>query len=703
MWESGCYFTPKIDKTKKPFTIILPLPNANDPMHMGHALFTVEDIMVRYHRMLGDPTLWLPGGDHAGIETQFVFEKHLSKEGKSRFDFDRDTLYKKIWDFANKNKDLNKNQMKQLGFSMDWTRYHYSLEPEIVEKVVKTFLKLHQDGLVYRDKKIVNFCPKCGTAFSDLEVDRVEQIDPLYFIRYKIVGKDSYLTVATTRPEPIFVDTHLAVNPNDKKRAKLIGTKVHNPLTGVEMEIIGDEFVDPKFGTGIVKLTPAHDFSDFDVAKKHGLPIIDAITKSGRIVDAGGKYAGMKSKEAREQVVKDLEGKGLIEKIDLNYNHVVGICYRSKTIIEPLTIDQWFVKTKPLAEPAIKAVREGKTQIVPGTRFEKMFFEWMENIRDWNISRQIVWGVRIPAWYCQRCGEIVVSEKQPSSCHKCHGQEFLQDTDTFDTWFLSGQWPVSTLKSNPGDFEYFYPTSVLDTLWDILFFWVARMMMLGIYLTGEVPFKVVHLHSRVVDTKGQKMSKSKGNVINPIEMVDKYGADALRMALIINVAPASDIVINDDKVRAMRNFSNKLWNMGRFIYQNLNGQEIKNFGSQMPTFTLKDSSKEMHWCFGIFDSINKLAEEITKDINNYRFGPAAEKIYQYAWHQFADIELETSKSLIKSKDAPYVRDALRHAYLSILKLLHPFMPFVTEELWQIFAPFRNEETPLIISSWPRSK
>ena len=565
MWQEGGYFTPKINSTKKPYTIILPLPNANDPMHMGHALFTVQDILIRYHRMLGDPTLWLPGGDHAGIETQFVFEKHLAKEDKSRFDFDRETLYQMIWNFANKNKDINKNQMKRLGFSLDWTRYHYSLEPKIVKMVIRTFINLYKDDLVYRGKKIVNYCPKCGTAFSDLEVDRVERADNLYYIKYPKVDGSGFITIATTRPEPIFADTHLATNPKDKKNAHLVGTRIKNPLTDKEMGIIGDELIDPKFGTGVVKLTPAHDFADFEVAQKYNLPIIEAITREGRISPNGGKYAGMKLKEAREAVLKDLTEKGLIEKIDKNYRHIVGLCYRCKSVIEPLTSEQWFIRTKPLAEPAIKAVKEGKTKIVPKKLFEKMYFNWLENIRDWNVSRQIVWGVRIPAWYCQADQEVIVSGSEPKACPKCGQKNFVPETDTFDTWFLSGQWPVNSLKSRPGDFEYFYPTSVLDTLWDILFFWVARMMMLGIYLTGEVPFKTVHIHSRVVDEQGQKMSKSKGNVINPIEMVDKYGADALRMALVFSVAPTSDIVISDDKVRAMRNFANKLWNIARFI------------------------------------------------------------------------------------------------------------------------------------------
>lgn len=727
LWEDGKYFTPKIDPHKKPFSVLLPLPNANDPMHMGHAMFTVEDIMIRYHRMLGEPTLWLPGGDHAGIETQFVFEKHLAKKGQSRFDFDRQTLFKMIWDFCDQNKNINRDQMKRLGFSLDWSRYHYSLEPQIVAKILKTFKKLHDDGLVYRGKKIVNFCPRCGTTFSDLEVDKVEKIDHLYFVRYKKTDGAGYITVATTRPEPIFIDTHLAVNPKDKKHNKLIGSKVFNPLTGKEMTIIGDDFVDPKFGTGIVKLTPAHDFTDFEVAQKYHLPILDAITKDGRIALSGGKYAGMKIKAARELVLQDLTAKGLIEKIDNNYQHVVGSCYRCKTIIEPLTIEQWFIKTKPLAAAAIKAVKTGKTKIVPKKRFENMYFQWLENIRDWNISRQIVWGPRIPAWYCLDCNqnitvsfitkskerligsyqglakkyryeEIIAGLQTISApidatyslsdnpCQKCSGHHLVQETDTLDTWFLSGQWPLSTLgfgsddpqKSSP-DFKYFYPTSVLDTMWDILFFWVARMMMFGLYLTSEVPFKIVHLHARVVDKFGQKMSKSKGNVIDPLTITEKYGADALRLALVLGVAPASDIALSEEKIIGMRNFCNKLWNIGRFI-------EMQGKGEGAGEVVNADKK--------IQKQLTTLVKKVTKAINDYKFGQAAEVLYQFTWHEFADKYLEYSKNSPSSVTAK----VLNETFATLLKLLHPFIPFVTEELWQ---QLKYSKTSLIVEKWPK--
>lgn len=734
MWEQGGYFRPKIDPEKKPFSIILPLPNANDPMHMGHALFTVQDILIRYHRMKGDSTLWLPGGDHAGIETQYVFEKHLSKEAKSRFDFDRDTLYKMIWDFANKNKDLNKNQMKQLGFSLDWTRYHYSLEPEIVHRVLETFVKLHKDGLVYRDERLVNYCPHCGTGLSDLEVNYVEKKDPLYYLKY------GPFVIATTRPETKFADTAVAFHPGDKRYQKYLGQEIE--IQGVngpfKVKVVADKEIDPDFGTGIEKVTPAHDFLDYEIGKRHNLPIKKVIDINGRLTELAGRFAGLKVSPARIAVFEEMKKMGLIDHVEDNYIHRVATCYKCATTIEPMLIPQWYVRTKKLALPAIKAVKNGTTKIVPKKRFEKLYFDWLENILDWNISRQIVWGPQIPAWYKVdgheqdiwvvflssnkkiQQGSIAKHFRQGYSLDQIksglqrvmvpvnenHGDtpeifvgltaptdgNWIQETDTFDTWFLSGQWPVNTLKNQAGDFEYFYPTSVLDTLWDILFFWVARMMMLGIYLSGDVPFKTVHIHARVVDDKGQKMSKSKGNVINPIDMVNKYGADALRMALIIGVAPASDIVISDDKVRSMRNFSNKIWNIGRFILQNLNGKEIPFFDSKMAGQTNLDKQ--------LLKSLKLLISQSTSGLESYRFGQVSEKVYHFLWHEFADKYVEASKERIKNGDM-IVLSVLRYVYLNCLKLLHPFMPFITEELWQIFSPHRLNNDPLLISSWPK--
>ena len=732
LWEKGGCFTPRIPSRqapkKKPFTILLPLPNANDPIHMGHVLFTVEDIMIRYHRMLGEPTLWLPGADHAGIETQFVFEKELAKSGKSRFDFDRQTLYQMIVNFVEKNKNINRDQLKRMGFSLDWTRYHYSLEPEIVEKVLETFRKLHANGFVYRAGRVVNYCTHCGTAFSDLEIRYQEQEDSLYYLDYGIIK------IATTRPETIFADTAVAVNPKDKRYQKLVGQKAIIPLVNREIPIITDELVEKDFGTGALKITPAHDSTDFEIGQKHHLQspsVIDIF--SGRMVYENivpEKYQGLSPKKARDLVVTDLEADGKLLKTE-PLTHSVGHCYRCGAVIEPLIMPQWYVKTKPLAAPALKAVREGKTKIIPKKRFEKMYFDWLENIQDWNISRQIVWGPRIPVWYkvnkneqkiwvvfltknkeikqgpirqhfeagftldeitqgIQRVyvplyeseknqPEIFVGKERPKK-----GQ-WIQETDTFDTWFLSGQWPLTALGyPDSPDFKYFYPTSVLDTLWDILFFWVGRMMMFGLHLAKDVPFKVIHIHARVVDEKGQKMSKSKFNVINPIEMVEKYGADALRIASVFGVAPGSDIFISEDKIRAMRNFANKVWNASRFILDH-----------QSPT---KNSSKTKHsddkW---ILAETRKVVKQVTSHLNHYRFDLAADNIYQFFWHTFCDQYLEMTK---KRRDE--AQETLLEVLAISLKLLHPFMPFLTEQIWQLGKnqKFFSKEA-LIISQWPK--
>lgn len=726
MWESGGYFTPKIDKKKKPFTILLPLPNANDPMHMGHAMFTVQDILVRYHRMKGDPTLWLPGGDHAGIETQYVFEKRLAKEGKSRFDFDRETLYGMISDFVEQNKNLNRDQMKRLGFSLDWTRYKYSLDPNIVHIVFDTFYKLHKDGLLYRDDRLVNYCTKCGTSYSDLEIKHVEQTDPLYYMKY------GPFTLATVRPETKFGDTAVAVNPKDKRYKQWIGKEieVEGLLGPFTVTVVGDGAIDPKFGTGAAKVTPAHDFTDFEIAKRHNLPLKQIIGFDGRLTQETGPYAGLKVKAAREKVVADLTAKGLMDHVDNNYVHSVATCYKCGTVIEPLPLPQWYVKTKQLAKPAIAAVKKGKTKIVPLKRFEKMYFDWMENILDWNISRQVVWGPRIPVWHkidgheqriwvsfldknktlkqgpigqyypahasleeiskgIQRVmvpiyerkenqPEIHIGEIAPADGN------WIRETDTFDTWFLSGQWPLTTLGfPDTEDFKYFYPTSVLDTMWDILFFWVARMMMLGIYRTGTVPFEVIHLHSRVVDSKGQKMSKSKGNVMNPIDMVEKYGADALRFALMFGAAPGSDIPVSEDKIRGMRNFTNKIWNAARFIEMQLTQTD---WGSNIGVTNKEKEFKE---------KLRKIIDKTTRAIDQYQFNEAAELLYETFWHWYCDQAIE------EAKGGAISINVLRDGLMTYLKLLHPFMPFVTEEIWSKLP--KESEDPLIISSWPGSE
>ena len=765
LWQNSGAFTPKVPKNPKvakikdnPYSIILPLPNANDPMHMGHALFTIQDILVRFHRMLGQPTLWLPGGDHAGIETQFVFEKRLAKEGKSRFDFDRQTLYQMIWDFVEDNRKLNQFQMKKLGFSMDWTRYHYSLEPAIVENVLATFKKLYQDGLVYRDEKIVNYCTRCGTAFSNLEVDHKTVDSHLWYIKY------GPITVATTRPETMLGDTAVAVNPKDERYRNLIDKTVTLPLVNKEIPVIGEDTIDMEFGTGAVKVTPSHSPEDYDMAKKHNLEFVRIFDYDGKSNNnVPEKYRGFYPQKLRQMVIDDLTAAGFMEKIK-NYSHEVGHCYRCGHPIEPITAPQWYVKIDSLAKPAIDAAKTGKLKFFP-VRFKKSFTTWMENIRDWNISRQIVWGPRIPAWYCLDChpdiklnfldkNKNIISDfyknikdkytideidnglqslvapvgtnftvEHLNSCPKCQSQNLIQETDTFDTWFLSGQWPLSTLefnttdpsKSSP-DFDYFYPTTVMDTLWDILFFWVARMTMFGLYLTGDVPFKTVHLHSKVTDAKGQKMSKSKGNVINPLDMTEKYGTDALRMSLVYGIAPASDFVVSEDKIRAQRNFVNKIWNASRFVEMLIDrlretNPDLKISTLDLPALSREGLGKGLNQADqSILTKLNDLIISTTKNLNNYRFGQASEDLYQFFWHEFCDIYIEGAKKRLDSPEysdksnAEIIVSVLLTVLITCLKLLHPFIPFITETVYQdLISQYNLPKELLISSSWPTGK
>ncbi len=676
-WEKSGAFKP--NESRKTFSIIMPPPNANDPLHIGHAMFiTIEDILTRFHRMLGESVLWLPGTDHAGIETQFVFEKKLAKKDQSRFDFDRSTLYKMIWDYVQENSDVAIKQMKKLGASADWSKFKFTLDPDIITEVKKTFFKLHQDGLIYRGERLVNYCTKCGTGYSELEVLHEEKTSPLYYIKYFFADdKSKFVTVATTRPEPIYIDTHLAINPKNKKTKHLKGQKLINPLTGAIMEIIEDSFVDPKFGTGIVKLTPAHDQTDFEVAQKLNLPIIKAINEQGKMI--GGPCDGKRIFTAREETIKILTESGHIDKVDENYKNNLGICYRCKTVLEPLPMKQFFIKTTPLAKNALKAL-DTKATVVLGAGQEKILRHWLNNLRDWNISRQIVWGIQIPAWNCDKCNEwIITNGETPDKCTKCDSTKLAQDTDSFDTWFSSGQWPVVTLQTNGKDlFEKFYPTNVMETGYDILPIWVMRMMLLGIYMTGKSPFKTVYLHGLVRDEQGRKMSKSVGNVINPLEVVEKYGTDALRFALIMSSTPATDKSVGEGSFKGMRNFSNKIWNACRFV---------KDFANEV-----EDNR--------VFDKyyLEELPEQVTSLLDNYKIGLAAEVLYDSFWHKFCDIEIERAKKGdVSSKQ-------LKSALQTLLKLLHPFVPFVTEAVWKELGNdtlLTSEKQALLITEkWP---
>ena len=676
-WEKKGFFKPEINPKGKPYTIILPPPNANADLHFGHAMYVIEDILIRYHRMLGDSTLWLPGADHAGFETQVVFEKHLAKKGKSRFDFDRETLYKMIWDFVHINKGNVETQLKRLGFSLDWTRYKFTLDPEIIKIVQKTFKKMYDEGLIYRDYRLVNYCTKHGTSFSDLEVVYEDRKSPLYYIKY------GPLTLATVRLETKFGDTAVAVHPDDKRYQKYIGKEIdiQTVIGPKKIKVIADESVDPKFGTGVIKVTPAHSHIDFDIGKKHNLEVRQVINFDGRLNEKAGKFAGMKVREARSAVAEEMQKKGLIEKIDDQYKNRVGVCYKCGTEIEPLPMEQWFVKIESLAKKAIESVKNGEVSIYP-KNFTKVYFQWMENIRDWNISRQIVWGIKIPAWRCLDCKKWVVTNgPTPKKCTHCSGSKLERDPEVFDTWFSSSQWPYATLQTaRKGDFEKFYPTSVIETGRDILFFWVARMIMMGIYSTNKAPFKDVVLHGTVLDPLGKKMSKSKNNVVNPLEIVDQYGADAARMALVYGTAFGNDQTLSHPKLQAMRNFTNKLWNIGRFIID-MKPEKVKS----APIL-----NKDDKW---ILEELDKTTKFVTVSLEKYRFNDAADTLYEFIWHQFADKYIESSKN--RREEA---QPTLEKVFEESLRLLHPFMPFITEELWQRL-PNKTQDS-IMVSEWP---
>ncbi len=689
MWEENKYFTPTIDKTKERFSIILPPPNANAPLHFGHAMYVIEDLLIRFNRMKGIPTLWLPGADHAGFETQFVFEKKLEKEGKSRFDFNRETLYKMILNYVLENRTGMQNQLRRLGFSLDWSRDKFTLDKDIIKIIYGTFKKMYDDGLIYRGERLVNYCTQCGTSFSDLEVNHREQTDPLYYLKY------GPLVLATVRPETKFGDTAVAVNPHDKRYKKYIGREIEiqTLLRKRKIKIIADDVIDPKFGTGVAKVTPAHDMKDFEIGKRHKLEIIRVIDFDGRLNEIAGPYKDLRVKEARKKIAEDLQKKGLIEKIDTNYIHTIEVCYKCATTIEPMLLPQWFIKMEPLAKPAIDAVKKGKIKITP-SKFEKIYFQFLENIRDWNISRQIVWGIRIPAWQCLDCAEwIVTSGQTPKECIKCKSQKLEQDPDTFDTWFSSSQWPFATLKTTKlGDYEYFYPTSVMETGYDILRWWIARMIMVGLYTTSKVPFKNVVLHGLVNDPLGKKMSKSKGNIVNPLELVDQYGADAVRFALVFGTALGNDQALSYPKLQSARNFTNKLWNMARFIdikRVNMPQLTINNSLKDLKKLARNENDKEM------IGKTEELIKEITSNIEKYSFNYAAERLYEFAWHEFADKYIENVKNRIDN-DSFLILDSL---FLVILRLLHPFMPFVTEEIYQRFKFGKS----IMIEPWPKNE
>jgi len=683
-WLEQGYFTPRIDPQRKPFVLIMPPPNVTGELHLGHALTTtLEDIMVRWHRMKGEPTLWVPGTDHAGIATQVVVEQQLAKQGLTKKDIGKEEFLKVAWKWVNESRKAINHQHQMLGASCDWTRESFTLDEGPSRAVRTAFVRLYDKELIYRGERIINWCPRCQTALSDLEVEHRDISGQLYYIRYPLANGDGFLTVATTRPETFFGDTAVAVNPADKRYSNLIGGSVSLPIIDRKIPIIADDAVDPSFGTGALKITPAHDPVDFEVAQRHKLPLVNIMNQDATMNENAGPYRGLERFTCRDKVVAELEGKQLLERIE-PYFYKAGHCSRCQTMVEPRASLQWFIRTKPLAEAAIKAVREGSIVIIP-ERFTKVYFDWMENIRDWCISRQLWWGHRVPVWYCQECGHLTVSINEPSVCSHCASKQISQDPDVLDTWFSSALWTHSTLgwPEDTEDFNYFYPTSVMETGYDILFFWVARMIMMGLEDTGEIPFETVYLHGLIRDENGEKMSKLKGNVINPVEAVNKYGIDALRFALTAGTSPGNDTNVGKGRLESGRNFVNKLWNAARFILQSLDAKKV----GKPVTLASLIAERELDRPRGIEDrwiesKLNGLIDNVTKLMEDFQFGEAAQQIYDFTWSQFCDWHIEIAKIRLRDRSTPSPLPFLVNTLEILLRLLHPFMPFATEELWQ---------------------
>ncbi|CAG7840148.1 valine--tRNA ligase [Clostridium haemolyticum] len=691
-WEEKGYFIPEVDKTKKPYTIMMPPPNITGQLHLGHALDgTLQDFLIRTKRMQGYSTLWLPGEDHASIATEVKVEKSLLEQGLHKKEMGREAFLEKVWDWAYKYRDRIKTQYQKLGISADYTRERFTMDEGLNKAVRKVFVDLYNEGLIYKGNRIVNWCPKCQTAISDAEIEYEEQNGHFWHIKYPVVDSDEFLEIATTRPETLLGDTAVAVNPNDGRYAHLIGKTLMLPIVNREIPIVADEYVDVEFGTGAVKITPAHDPNDYEVGKRHDLPQIVVLNKDGSIVEGYGKYSGLDRYEARKELVKDLDEQGYLVKIK-DHVHNVGTHDRCGSTIEPMTSEQWYVKMKPLAEPAIKVVREGEIKFVP-ERFSKTYYNWMENIQDWCISRQLWWGHRIPVWYCKDCGEVIVSTEDPTKCSKCGSEHLEQDKDVLDTWFSSALWPFSTLgyPEKTEDLEYFYPTNTLVTGYDIIFFWVARMIFSGLHSMKKIPFNTVLIHGIVRDSQGRKMSKSLGNGVDPLEVIEKYGADALRFMLITGNAPGNDIRYYEEKVEAARNFANKIWNASRFVMMNLD-KDLMDKYKDSKEYTLADK-----W---ILSRINTVVKEVTENIDKFEVGIAAQKTYDFMWNEFCDWYIELVKPVLYGEDEKakgIVLNVLNEVLKKGLKLLHPVMPFITEE---IYTNLPNAEETIVTSAWP---
>ncbi len=676
-WLRQGYFTPRIDPDTKPFVIVMPLPNVTGDLHVGHALFvTLQDMMTRWHRMLGEPTLWLPGTDHAGIATQVVVERQLAEEGKTKEEIGREEFIKLILEWADKNRHEIRQQQQLLGASCDWAREKFTLDEGPSKAVRTAFVRLYNKGLVYRGERMINWCPRCQTAISDLEVEHKDISGHLYYMRYPVTESEGFVIVATTRPETFLGDTAVAVNPEDERYKELIGKSVTLPIIDREVPIIADDAVDTSFGTGALKITPAHDPTDFEVAKRHNLPLVDVMNADATVNENAGPYQGLERFVCRDKVLADLEDKKLLEKIE-PYSHSVGHCCRCETMIEPKVSLQWFVRTQPLAKVAVEAVKGGRIKIIP-QRFTKIYFDWMENIRDWCISRQLWWGHRIPVWYCQACGGLTVSVDESSACMHCDSKQIVQDPDVLDTWFSSALWTHSALgwPEDTDDLRYFYPSSVMETGYDILFFWVARMIMMGLEDIGEVPFRTVYLHGLIRANGRGKMSRSRlqANAISPAEPINEYGVDALRFALTVGSTAGNDMSLGYDKLESSRNFVNKLWNAARFIFRSLDAEQLQAQATELQPQRIEDQ-----W---IDSQLNRLVKNVSGLMEEFQFGEAEQQMYDFIWSKFCDWYIEIAKIRLRGQLSPSPLPFLATTLEKSLRLLHPFMPFVTEELWQ---------------------
>ncbi|KGG79883.1 valyl-tRNA synthetase [Caloranaerobacter azorensis H53214] len=691
-WYENNYFRAEINEDKKPFTIMMPPPNVTGSLHMGHALNgTLQDILIRWKRMEGYEALWLPGTDHASISTEAKVVAKIHSEGKTKEQIGREKFLEEAWDWTEKYGGNIRKQLRKLGVSCDWSRERFTLDEGLSKAVEEVFIRLYEKGLIYRGNRIINWCPSCKTAISDAEVEYEEKQGKLWHIKYPVKDSDEYIVIATTRPETMLGDVAVAVNPEDERYRHLIGKKLILPLVNREIPVIADEYVEMEFGTGAVKITPAHDPNDFEVGLRHNLEQIKIMNDDASINKLGGKYEGMDRYEARKAIVKDLQDKGYIVKIE-DHTHNVGHCERCKTVIEPIISKQWFVKMEPLAKPALKAYREGKFRFIP-ERFGKIYVHWLENIKDWCISRQLWWGHRLPVYYCQNCEEVIVSRQKPESCPKCGDVDIKQDPDTLDTWFSSALWPFSTLgwPEDTPELKYFYPTDVLVTGYDIIFFWVVRMVFSGLEHMGDIPFKNVLINGLVRDSQGRKMSKSLGNGIDPLEIIDKYGADALRFTLVTGNTPGNDMRFHMERVEASRNFANKLWNASRFVLMNLGEELIEH---EKAFASLREEDK---W---IISRVNRVIKEVTENLTKFELGIAAQKLYDFIWSEYCDWYIEMVKPRLYGDDK-LSKDTARYVLLyvlkDLLKLLHPFMPFITEEIWHHLP---NTGDSLIVAKWP---